>query len=233
MASGCWDPVFAAIAENTLGDDYEVIVLDNGSEEPGIEDARSKLYPKVRLNQGACQSWLFARNNLAARQARGEYLVFLNNDTLPRRDWLRPLVEMQRALLRQGLSAATWWMLRTRRSNTGSYFQPAINAYEDVRRNYPPMLSTTARVRGLYRLRHPVSSERVDQVGGFDDTISKVYEDFDLCLKVRSAPEKVMYIVAGTYKAAIENVSMKSSPACAAGLQGTNREFFRETLASR
>ena len=31
-------PCLAAIAQNTLVGDYEVIVLDNGSSEPGIED---------------------------------------------------------------------------------------------------------------------------------------------------------------------------------------------------
>ena len=41
-------PCLAAVAENTLIDDYEVIVLDNDSEEPGVEDV-VRPYPKARL----------------------------------------------------------------------------------------------------------------------------------------------------------------------------------------
>src|SRR5258708_11542713 len=90
-------PCLAAIAENTLIDEYEVIVLDNGSEEPGLEDA-VRPYPKVRLIQEPVNHGFSRGNNLAAHQARGEYLVILNNDTLPPRGWLRLLVVLPRAL---------------------------------------------------------------------------------------------------------------------------------------
>src|SRR6266481_6150271 len=129
-------PCLAAITENTLIDDYEVIVLDNGSEEPGIENA-VKPYPKVQLIKEPVNHGFSRGNNLGARQARGEYLVFLNNDTLPRRDWLRPLVEMQRALPAVGIVGAKLVDAAGNTLYTGSYFQPAINAYTDVGRNYP------------------------------------------------------------------------------------------------
>jgi len=52
-------PCLAAIAENTLGDDYEVIVLDNGSEEPELRTRSNCI--EGAAHQGSCQSWLFAR----------------------------------------------------------------------------------------------------------------------------------------------------------------------------
>ena len=62
-------PCLAAIAGNTLIDEYEVIVLDNGSEEPGVEDA-VKPYPKARLIKEPVNHGFSRGNNLAARQAR-------------------------------------------------------------------------------------------------------------------------------------------------------------------
>src|SRR6266849_2644355 len=118
-------PCLAAIAENTLNDEYEVIVLDNGSKEAGLEDA-VKPYPKARLIREPVNHGFSRGNNLAARQARGEYLVFLNNDTLPRRDWLRPLVEMQRALPAAGVVGSNLVDAGGNTLYTGSYFQPAI-----------------------------------------------------------------------------------------------------------
>src|SRR5688572_23349372 len=85
------EPCLAAIQAHTPHDDYEVIVLDNGSVQPGVEQA-VRPYPKVRLINEPVNHGFAKGNNIAARQALGEYLVILNNDTLPRPDWLMPLL---------------------------------------------------------------------------------------------------------------------------------------------
>jgi len=58
----------AAIAENTLGDDYEVIVLDNGSESPELR-TRSTVSEGALIREPVNHGFR-AVNNLAARQAR-------------------------------------------------------------------------------------------------------------------------------------------------------------------
>src|SRR4051812_665919 len=60
---------------------HEVIVVDNASADDSLEVAR-KIYPSLTIiplksNTGFCEP-----NNLAARQAAGEFLVFLNNDIM-------------------------------------------------------------------------------------------------------------------------------------------------------
>src|SRR5262249_39989570 len=137
------------IAENTLVDDYEVIVVDNNSEEPGVEDA-VRPYPKVRLIKEPVNHGFARGNNIAARQARGDYLVFVNNDTLPRRDWLRPLVEMQRRVPSAGIVGSKLVDEAGNALYTGSYFQPAINAYADAGRNYPAGAADEPREAEVY-----------------------------------------------------------------------------------
>ncbi|MCI0520173.1 MAG: glycosyltransferase [Chloroflexi bacterium] len=70
---------------------FEVIVADNGSSD-GTADLLRQRYPWARClslgaNLGFCRG-----NNAAIAQARGEYVVLLNNDTEPSPQWLQALV---------------------------------------------------------------------------------------------------------------------------------------------
>ncbi len=76
-------------------DRYEVILGDNASTDDSLDFVRQQ-YPRVKIiafdeNSGFCRS-----NNRCAREARGEYLVFLNNDTFVTKAWL---IELVRAVL--------------------------------------------------------------------------------------------------------------------------------------
>ncbi len=201
-------PCLEAIAQNTLIDDYEVIVLDNASSESGIEEV-VKPYPKVRLIQEEVNHGFSRGNNLAIRQATGEYLVILNNDTLPRRDWLRPLVDMQRSFDRVGIVGSQLVNAANETLFAGGYFQPDINAYVDAYRNYPPGAATDARECEVYiACGILIRRDLFDSVGGFDEHYFQGYEDFDLCLKVREMGLKVMYCPESAIEH-LENVSMK------------------------
>ncbi len=226
-------PCLAAVAENTLVDDYEVIVLDNGSEEPGVEDAVTP-YPKVRLIKEPVNHGFSRGNNLAARQARGENLVFLNNDTLPRRDWLRPLVEMQRTSPAVGIVGARLVDAADNTLYVGTYFQPAINAYADAGRNYPANSVDEPRECEIFiGCGILIKRELFDALGGFDEHYFQGYEDYDLCLKVRERGLKVMYCP-GSVVEHIENVSMKKlSRRVRRGSKERNREYFERRWLHR
>ena len=72
--------------------DFEVILLDNGAEEPPDPSVLS-LHPELDLHLLRSETNLgfAAGNNLAARQAQGKYVVLLNNDAFPQPDWLAKL----------------------------------------------------------------------------------------------------------------------------------------------
>lgn len=73
-------------------DRFEILMGDNASTDDSVEYVQ-KNFPCVKVirfdrNYGFCKS-----NNLCARQRKGDYLVFLNNDTFVQSDWLAHLVE--------------------------------------------------------------------------------------------------------------------------------------------
>lgn len=77
-----------SLAAQTL-QDFELILMDNGSPQPPDTDVLAQ-FPDLPLQLLTSEKNLgfAAGNNLAARSARGEYIVLLNADAFPQPDWL-------------------------------------------------------------------------------------------------------------------------------------------------
>ncbi len=70
---------------------YEIILLDNASVDNSIELAR-KICPEIRI-VSLDKNYGFAEGtNKGAQEAKGEFIVFLNNDTRVHENWLIELV---------------------------------------------------------------------------------------------------------------------------------------------
>ena len=82
---GCLSAVAAQV-----GVDAETILVDNASTDGTAEYVRSR-FPWVRLVTLDRNHGFAGGNNAGAREARGQYLAFLNNDTVADTRWLRTL----------------------------------------------------------------------------------------------------------------------------------------------
>ena len=74
----------------TKYDSYEVIVVDNASTD-GSQSWVKKTYPQIKLIENKKNYGYAGGCNLGALEAKGEYLVFLNNDTIQDPDWIQNL----------------------------------------------------------------------------------------------------------------------------------------------
>jgi len=72
---------------------YEVILVDNGSHDGSIPFVRER-FPWVRIIQNESNLGFAAGNNVGIREAKGDYIALLNNDTRVERDWLKELVKV-------------------------------------------------------------------------------------------------------------------------------------------
>ncbi|MBR4741508.1 MAG: glycosyltransferase family 2 protein, partial [Desulfovibrio sp.] len=86
-----------ALAETIGEEDCEIIVVDNGSSDETVSDCAllgnalfSARFRYKRLNTN-CN--FGPASNIGAKLARGEFLLFLNNDTAPQNSWLSPLLD--------------------------------------------------------------------------------------------------------------------------------------------
>lgn len=84
-----------SIRERTDYSNYEILIIDNGSSDPKTLDylEAQKKRAATRVLRDASPFNYSALNNMAARQARGEVLVLMNDDAEAiGRDWLREMV---------------------------------------------------------------------------------------------------------------------------------------------
>ena len=83
-------PVIARALNHVLASDYEdfeVIVVDNGSTDDLAQVVRTQ-FPRVRLIQSPVNLGFAGGNNLGLRAVQGDILVLLNDDTEVRPGWL-------------------------------------------------------------------------------------------------------------------------------------------------
>ncbi|MDM8532526.1 glycosyltransferase family 2 protein [Anaerolineales bacterium HSG25] len=71
--------------------DYEIIVVDNNSQDDTVAFVQT-YFPTVKLVLNAQNNGFGGGCNLGAKEASGQFLAFLNPDTLIEKDWLAPPV---------------------------------------------------------------------------------------------------------------------------------------------
>jgi GT2 family glycosyltransferase len=76
----------------TTHPDYEVIVVDNESD-PGELEKLARKFPAVRFFGSGENLYYAGGNNRGIREARGDLVLLLNNDTKVTPGWLEPLVK--------------------------------------------------------------------------------------------------------------------------------------------
>ena len=173
---------------------YEIIIADDCSTDMTKKTDQIISGVKVIRNQ---QNLRFLRNcNNAAKHARGKYILFLNNDTQVRENWLEPLVELiersedigmvgSKLIYPNGKLQEAGGILWNDGSawNYGNGSDPALPEYNYVKEaDYISGASIMIR-RTLW-----------EEIGGFDERFEPAYcEDSDLAFEVRKRGYKVMY----------------------------------------
>ena len=73
-------------------DSVETIVVDNASTDNSVVSVRSN-YPNVKLIENEKNYGYAGGCNIGAEAASGDYLIFLNNDTVQDKDWISNLIK--------------------------------------------------------------------------------------------------------------------------------------------
>lgn len=186
-----------SIEEKTTYRHFEVIIVDNQSEKPETLSYLASLpHTVVPLPTPFNYSHL---NNVGAAHARGEFLLFLNNDTeIIAGEWLTAMIEhaqrpcvgavgakllypdrtIQHAgvvLGHGGVAGHAFWYLP---EDSAEYFD-----FSHIIRNCSGVTAA------CMMMRKSVFAE----VNGFDEKIRVAFNDVDLCLRVRERGYLVIY----------------------------------------
>ena len=184
-------PCLDSIIEQTAGIDYEIIVVDNGSTDGSIEalsgDNRVILIPTGE-NLG------FGRaNNKGVEQAKGDYIFFLNSDTLLKNNAVKMLYDFAQQY--QGKLGALGCILEDRQGNRIHSYGPfpkmgndfhkflwipilkGLRLYQQPAIEYPKHWSKVDYVTGADLF---VSRQVLDECGSFHPAFFMYYEESEM-----------------------------------------------------
>jgi GT2 family glycosyltransferase len=187
----CWsrlDACLKSIASQQM-EDIEVIVVDNNSDD-GLAQSFMVNHPQVEfilqdINGGFSQAC-----NRGAREAKGDWLLFLNPDTILQPDTLKPLIQ-------KATQESSWKLIGIKQLNDhGKDTQPhglflkwwnvwpsirilqqLLNPTKSKHRWSKDLVSFPDWISGAFVL---IRKKDLEELGGWDERFWMYYEDMDL-----------------------------------------------------
>ncbi len=180
---------------------YEIILIDTGSTEPATEKlyAELKKYPQIRNIDWKKPFNYSTVNNFAAKQAKGDYLLFLNNDTeVISSDWIEAMLEyaqrpdvgavgakliypdgtIQHGGVTLGMGGVAGHAHRLLNGDSPGYFGRLV-----LPRNLSAVTAACVMIpRRVF-----------EAVKGFDELYPLAFNDVDLCLKIRQTGKLIVW----------------------------------------
>ena len=180
--------------------DFEIVVIDNDSEQPETARYFKNLPPRARVLRYPGPFNFSALNNFAVRQTSAPWLLFLNNDTeILHADWLTNMAEHAqrpevgavgaKLLFPDGTVQHAGVVLAEKNLATHAFLGAPGDSFENggqlqMARNYSAVTAACLLMR----------REVFGQVGGFDEkALAVAYNDVDLCLRLRAAGFQIVY----------------------------------------
>ena len=231
----------ASVYEQTVGIEFEVILVDNASGDGSAEMVREE-FPQVELIANPENRGFAAANNQGMARARGGFILLLNSDTIV----LENAVAQAVNFARQHPAAA---VVGCRVLNRDGSLQPTCFRYPRtfhlllgalyLNRLFPrnrvfghERLGAWARddvrevevVTGCFML---VRRRALDQVGLMDESFFMYGEETDWCYRFRRAGWKLLFTPAARI-IHLGGASSKKNPAMLLHLRGSILRFVRK-----
>lgn len=190
-----------SIREKTGYSNYEIIVIENNS----VEEETFSYYEELQKDeQVRVVYWkdefnYSAINNFGAGYARGEYLLFLNNDIeVIDADWLEELLaNCEREEV--GIVGAKLYYPDDTVQHAGIVVGIggiAGNMFVGLKRGYTGYMHKAVLQQDLSAVTAAcmlMKRKAFEEVGGFEEKLKVAFNDVDLCLKVRKAGYLVVF----------------------------------------
>lgn len=207
------DQCISSVLQSRGVDAIEIIVVDNASAD-GTQAFIESKYPNVNFIYNKENVGFSQANNQGVEQAKGEFVLILNPDTLLSTDTLATCLQRHNELTKEGISVG---MLGAKMFDGSGTYLP------ESKRGFPTPFVSFCKIFGLsnlfptskiwngYYLGHLSSEENQQvpiltgafmflkrslytEVGGFDEDYFMYGEDIDLSYRVEKAGYKNYYI---------------------------------------
>jgi GT2 family glycosyltransferase len=197
------EPCISSLLGKTVYRNFEVIVVDNNSSKPETLEYFDKVQrddPRIRVVKYPKPYNFSAITNMAAELAKGDYLVLLNNDTeVIKEDWLDRMLSLgQREDV--GIVGVRLLYPDSTIQHAGVVVGMsgcANHSHDGAAAESPGYMGQNLTVRGVSAVTAAcllIEKDLYFSVGGLDEeSFGILFNDVDLCLKVRERELRVVY----------------------------------------
>jgi GT2 family glycosyltransferase len=183
-----------SIARFPPAEPFEVIVADNASGDAGVELLRK--VAGLRLEINPTNLGFLKSCNRSAQLAKGDYLFFLNNDTVVCEGWLDPLLTVFDRFPDAGLAGSKLLFPDGTLQEAGGIVWDDGSAWNYGRSDDPdkPEYNYVRETDYISGCAIMVPRALWEKLGGFDEVFAPGYcEDSDIAFRMRAAGRKVYY----------------------------------------
>ncbi|NIA13852.1 MAG: glycosyltransferase, partial [Nitrospiraceae bacterium] len=188
------------------GEDFEIVLVDNGSNRETREGLRQlgARIPRLRVVKNYENYWFALGNNMGVAQTKGEYVVLLNNDTQVTPGWLSALIRPLRERPEIGVVGPKLLYEDDTIQCAGIVFSNRSKIPYHIYRNLPgddPCVNKPREFQALTGACIAVRAEDYIALRGLDARYANGCEDMDFCFRMRLRrnkrllynPESVIY----------------------------------------
>lgn len=175
---------------------FEVIIVNNDKKEK--LEIISRKYPEVKILTSPINNGFGAGNNLGAKEAQGEIILFLNPDTEIMSDNIEEVLDQFSKMLNLGVLSGCLISVngKIEKWSAGqeiSLYNLILNniGFSKSKKNCQSQVPSLAEwVSGTALF---IKRETFLKLKGFDEGFFMYFEDMDLCKRVRNIGQKVVY----------------------------------------
>jgi hypothetical protein len=174
--------------------DFEIIIVDNASSD-GTLDFVTKNFPNVKLIKNNSNLGYSEGNNIGFKSAIGEYIVILNPDTIPDKEWLYNLISPLESDSSIGATTSKILLHNKNQINTcgnithytGLAFCNGL--YKTISEHDKRKI-----IGAVSGCAFAIRKDIFIMIGGFDDSFFLYLEDTDISWRLRLLGYNILYI---------------------------------------
>ena len=156
-------------------DNFEIILVDNNSTDGTVEFI-TKNYPSLIIIKLDSNKGFAEPNNIAAKLAKGEYLLFLNNDTIVTPNFISEMVKVMETDKKIAICQSLLLKPDGSVDSSGDFIDHLGVVYNS--KTEIDEIREVSSARGASML---VRSDIFEKLDGFDQKFFVTFEDVDLC----------------------------------------------------
>jgi len=183
----------SSLLDKTTYINYEIIIIDNGSDEDDVINYEKEICKKnnnIKLLNLPCEFNFSYLNNEAVKEASGEYIVLLNNDTkIITSDWIEKMLgyaslehvgTVGAKLLYDDMTIQHAGIVM----GLGGIAAHAFTGYPENDYGLYKKLNSPNNVMGNTAACLMISKKKYDEVNGLEEELKVAYNDVDFNLKL-------------------------------------------------